>query len=294
MSPQAVDPNALSLEIYSGLATTRITDLDKDLAHFDDLYFETFFPGGIFGSAGFSVARDLLRMWLFRQGQRLVIRNGLAVVYEGGITNPGIGNARRSIEAAGYWGVPLLSSRGLKKAWADVRITEDIWTYRTVADGSTGAEKCFSDLNGRLRFTPKAEAWATGEFASRRYDAGFGNTVKRLVYDYDLQEAGQAWEISFWRFTLPATWTQMTDVSGETYNTGTTTVIAASGTGSIDVELAGAGNRFVEIRFYARGNQTPPSDGTIYGEISGVEVYSELGSITAAAVAPNTTRGTEP
>jgi hypothetical protein len=424
--------NALTLEVYEPFSTTPVFDLSNDLDR-AAISFETFWPGGRAGTAIITVTRDPGRMWLFRQGQRIVIRNGLQVVYEGAITNPGFGERQRTIEAAGYWGIPLLGSQWRDKRWCDTRIEDASWTTMTVDDGATGAEKCTDDRRDRIRFTPKDVPWASGEYAAVRYGMAYGQTVARLTYDYDFSElatepaaialldaggfsglantydgqaatsesvllqttrtlyagfhAGQtdrfatgetvfvrfdlgasvnnnaatltveywdggawaavsglsdgtasggapfaqdgnlsftrpgdwapnevdgvtklwlrvttsadldtvtvneisigqqqAWEISLWRFALPSTWTQVTGASGDTFNTGSTSVITATGTGSIDVELAGS-PRFVELRFYARNKQSPYGNGTVYGEFSDVRVFSETGDITPAEIA---------
>ena len=65
-----------------------------------------------------------------------------------------------------------------------------------------------------------------------------GETIKRLVYNYQLAEGAQAWEIGAWRSTDGVVFHQMTSLSGETYASGTSTVITTPSTGAIDVQLA--------------------------------------------------------
>jgi hypothetical protein len=95
--------------------------------------------------------------------------------------------------------------------------------------------------------------------------------------------ATQAWEINARRSTDGVTFTAMTNASGETYATGTTTVITATGTGSIDVTLA-TPSRYVVLHFHCRATQTPSGDGSIYGQYTNVTVYTETGSINAQEI----------
>jgi hypothetical protein len=271
-------PNALKLEVYNGFSTTPVLDLSADLENVSGLFFETFFPGGLFGSCGFDVARDPLRMWLFRQGHRLVIRNGTQVVYEGGILAPGYGATGRMIEAAGYWGKPLLGSRGLNKPWCDTRVDEAAWPETT-----SFSDYCTIDRLERIQFTPKAVAWANTDAHRVRYTAPVGQTIKRLTYSYRFDEAAGDWKMSVYRSTDNVSYTEMTGASGETYASGTTTVISATGTGSIDVTLA-TPSRYVELRFTSNAAQTPPADATVAARWSSLKVFTETGSINPTEI----------
>lgn len=284
-----IPTNALTVAVYARGSTTPITDPAGDLrsGRVTVESYETLWPGGLYGSAVLRVKRDVTRAWQVAGGQRVVIRNGLAVVYEGFIPQIGYGVGQgaeqyRRIQAAGATG-QIMSAWATNKPWADNRLDDRVWTYTT---GTTGAgdQTCAVDRSARIRFTPKAEAWANGDYAAVRYSAPVGQTVKRLAYSYDMQEAAQAWEISVWRSTDASSWTQMTNASGETYTSGTTTVITASGTGSIDVTLA-TPSRYMELRYYSRAAQTPTSDGTYYGQWSSLTAYTETGSINLTEIA---------
>lgn len=258
--------NRLALEVYDG--ATRVYDLADDLPHVAGLTFETFFPGGVFGSCSFWVPRDPLRMWLFRQGMRLVVRNGLAVVYEGGILAQGYSSGGRHIEAAGYWGVPLLGSRWLNKPWCDMRYDEATWVKY---DQSTGYDRVDVDRGkGGIELRPKIEAFTSGEGQRVRYTAPTGQTVKRVTYDYELQEGAQNWSIDLF------------NVQDDAIESGTS--ITASGTGSIDVTL-GTPSQSVDLRLVAGANQTPTApSGTIFGHFTNIKVYTETGSINPTEI----------
>jgi len=274
--------NGLTIEVYSG--TTKIIDPTGILPYASGLNFASGFPGGLYLDCSFYIPRQLANYWDVSGAQRVVIRNGQQVVYEGKIDNLA-GNADEGgaegteVQCTGYWGA-LAMRYAIRKRWADKRITEDIWKYLTA---SGVGDKCTIDRNNRIRFTPKAVAWATNNVAAVRYTMPTGRTVKRITYDYAFLEGGQTWEISVYRSTDGSSFTQMTDASGETYASGTTTVITADATGSIDVTLA-TPSRYVDLRFYCRSANTPAADGTIYGQFSAITVYDELGAIDAEEV----------
>ncbi len=280
--------NQLTIAAYSAFTNTRIEDPAGDLAvtKASELEFDTFYPGGLFGQCSFYVPRDVVANWLLNGAQRIEILNGSTCVWEGQITSFGyhVGDGAeqgRRITAHGYWG-QLLGTQTLNKPWVDQRIDEATWVYQ---NGTTGAgdTQCDIDRNARIQFTPKGVAWGNGDYAAVRYTAPVGQTIKRITYDYQLAEAAQAWEISAHRSTDGAAFTAMTNASGETYAVGTTTVIIASATNSIDVQLA-TPSRYLELRFYARAAQTPTEDGVYFGKFSNIRVYTETGSINAQEI----------
>ncbi len=159
------------------------------------------------------------------------------------------------------------------------------WNALTITDGTISAGKTLA-VDGSITFTRpadlakvavdgKSHAWIRLIFSANLT----GGMTIREIY---IQET-QAWEISVWRST-GGSFTQMTNASGETYGTGTTTVITATGTGSIDVTLA-TPSRYVELRLYSLAAQTAIENGTIYGEFNTLRVYSETGSINLYEIA---------
>jgi len=251
----------------------------------------TVYPGGLYASCTFSIPLFANEQLMIRGGDYLMVKNGNTLVFDGYIVNitPApfgqVGNTE--IELSGAWDY-ILRQQGINKRWRDNRLEDKVWTFSTNLTGD-GDSQCTIDRQNRLRFTPKGVAWASGDYAAVRYTQPYGQTTKRITYSYDLQEGAQAWEISVWRSTDGSSFTQMTNASGETYGTGSTTVIAATGTGSIDVTLA-TPSRYLELRFYARGAQTAVEDGTYYGEYNTVRVYSETGNINLYEIA-NDIRG---
>ncbi|MFA6271246.1 MAG: hypothetical protein WC657_08660, partial [Candidatus Paceibacterota bacterium] len=276
--------NGLTIEAYS-TGTTRIADPGGLLPIASGLQFSGGFPGGLYIDCSFYIPRTLAAYWDVRGAQRVVIRNGQKAIWEGKIDSLNSQAAGPEhgtlVQCTGYWGA-LMMRYAIRKRWADTRITEDVWKWQTAA---AGAEKCTVERQNRIRFTPKAVAWTTGQSVYVTYTMPTGETVKRIKYAYALAESAGAndWEIQLQRSTDGLSYTSMTGASGETYATGTTTVIEATGTGNIDVTLA-TPSRYVRFLFIARDDQTPAADGTIYGQFSAVTVYSETGTIDAEEV----------
>lgn len=260
--------NALSIEAYTS-STNRLPDPGGELTRAEGIRYRTGYPGGLFLDASFFVPRNILRWWGIQGAQRIVIRNGLKLAYEGWITNLGSildGTAQgMRVTAVGGWGRYLMN-RYVRKVWSDQRYTDPPWVWGPLA---SGAEKCTFDRYSRLRFTPKNVAWSNGEAAAVRYDMPAGETIKRILFDYNLQDGGQAWEL------------RLRD------NTGGVDLwsVTSSGSGSaVSVTLA-TPRQSVSLQFYARADQTPPADGTVYGEISNVTVYSHTGTVDVSGVA---------
>src|SRR3990170_45649 len=261
------DYNNLTIGAY-GSGTTRIEGADHELTKAQNLQFTTGYPGGLYLDASFYVPRKVVDWWEINGAQRIVIRNGQALVYEGKIdvmgselTESGEGVL---VTASGYWGA-LLNRRNWRKIWADNRLTEDIW--QTHPDTVT-TDKCFIDRTARIRFVPKAEAWTNGQLAAVRYFMPTGQTIKRVTLDYDFQEDVQAWTL------------RLRDTAGATDIWSVT----ASGTGSRDDTL-GTPRNSLTLQFVSNAAQTPTSDGAIYGEVSNVMVYSETGAINLTEIA---------
>lgn len=263
-------PNAVTLAVYSS-GTTQVNE--PELRNAQNVRFDSVYPGGLYGTLSAFVPRVVTRAWQVAVGYRIVARNGQSVCWEGVITGLGArvgGEAEQGIEiiAAGQWG-QTVGQWTLNKPWCDQRVSEDAWAYQTGTTGG-GDQSCTIDRLNRIRFTPKGVAWASGDYAAVRYTAPTGQTVKRITYNYDLQEGAQAWEIVVYNVGTAA------DIAA--------TSVTASGTGSTDNTLA-TPSQSVELRLYSRAAQTPTEDGTYYGQFSSVNVYTETGSINLTEIA---------
>lgn len=230
--------------------------------------FSTFYPGGICGGATFFVPHEARTVLEVRAGYEIRIYEGLVEAWRGVVMDLEeyryFGQSGTLVSCVGHWG-GLLGVRSWNKRWADDRIGEELWVW----DETEGAEeKCTIDRYNRIRFTPKAVAWINNDQAAVRYTMPTGETIKRVTLNYDFQEAAQAWI-----FRL------RDEVGGVNIWS-----LSVSGTGSRDDTL-GTPRQALELQFQAGANQTPAADGTIYGQVSNVMVYSETGAIDLTAVA---------
>ena len=266
--------NALTLKFYD-TSGTEIVDADKIGARSEGIGFDTIYPGGM-GAASWFVPCDVTRPLAVRGGYRVKAYNSAKQVYEGVITNLGYtylqdGRQGVQVEATGPWGWYLGGAK-LDKRWADDRLSE--WKVPTTAwdaNDKSLDEIVQVDQNNRLRFTPKNLAFTTNWYARRRYSMPTGQTVKRVKMTSILQEGGQAWGVGLLNET----------------STAVVYSILASGSNNRDDTLV-TPSQNVFIFFQSQANQTPPSDGTIYGQFDSsgntLMVYSETGNINCYEV----------
>lgn len=257
----------LVIEVYSA-GLTRIADPNGELMTAEGLRFATGYPGGLYLDASFEAPRQAARWWALAGAQRVVVRNGLQIVYEGWIDSLekqlDAGGQSVLVSCIGGWGRFALARRW-RKIWADNRLDEAVWPVLVGAQ----EDKFNLDRYSRLLAMPKdGISFTNGDGMSWQYTMPAGETVKRVTFDYDLQEAAQAWSLGLYNVDT----------------TGTEWSVAASGSGSADVTLGTAANQ-VQFFFQAKANQTGIGDGTIYGKVSNLMVYSETGAINLTEVA---------
>lgn len=259
--------NQLTVELYNSV-NTRLAGIRDELEKIQNIRFSTGYPGGRYLDASFFIPMDVLDTIIIKQKQRVMIRNGVKAVYEGWIDgiNSIVDKYNQGVEVnvVGAWGLYAMR-RYIRKNWADNRITEDVWKW---APAATGANKCDVDRQARLRFMPKNEDWLTDEFAAVIYTMPTGQTVKKITYDYDLQEGAQAWQIAFYDAT-----------------NGLQSIATSTGTASSQTYTLSTPVQALQFRFISKADQTPTSDGTYYGEISNVMVYSETSAINLTEIA---------
>lgn len=260
--------NDLKVEIYSS-GTTRLYDPGNEIIRAEGLRFSTIYPGGIFGDCTFWVPRDV-RSWMEAVGaKRLVIRNGMLIVWEGLIDNL-VSSLQESsseveIKGIGQWGT-ILGRRRWNKPWCEMRIDETIWIPQTGAQ----YDKFNCDRNERMMVTPKdGVTFNSSDYIDfAKYFAPTGETVKRITFSYDLQEGAQAWTLGLWN---------------DTGGSGDWSV-TSSGSGSEDHTFATPAAA-LHFYFQAAAGQTGIGDGTIYGKITNLKLYTEIGSINLTEVA---------
>ena len=264
--------NLLTVHAYEGVSDTQRRGVDDFFANAVIGSFSKTYPSGLYVSCDIFVPRDATLPVLVQGLDRLVIRNGQIIVWEGIISGIGYGVGSDGeqgigIEGIGAWG-GILGQYTMDKRWADDRVSADVW--RWFDSGNPGSELATDDRHDRLRVTPKAEAWAANEYYALEYSMPTGETIKRVTLSYDFQEGGQVWE---WR---------LRDID----NAVTIWNFTSSGSGTQDDTL-GTPHQTLYLQFISRSGsaQTPTADGTYYGEVSGVVVYSETGSINLTEVA---------
>jgi len=277
--------NSLSVNAYQRGSTSPIINLGFDYNIISGLTFESYWPGGLFGTASFYIPQDLAVSWAQSGAYRVVIYNGIQPVYEGYVDSidrvSDNDTSGIAVTTVGAWG-NILAAQGIDKPWWDDRTDAKTWEFV-----DTGNEEEFEQklIEGKIHIAPyKTTGFASGEYAAMQYVAPVGQTVKRLKYTYDFAEDSGSWEISMWRSTDGVSFTQMTAGSGETYNTGSTTVITAAASGTIDVTLA-TPSRWLQFRFYSRGANNPTGVAHIHGMMYDVSVRTETNaSITANVI----------
>ena len=250
--------NNLIIEIYSS-GSTRIVDVDNEMALAESIRFSTVYPGGIFLDGSFAIRRDVTRVLPFKHAQRVVIRNRLGIVWEGFISDIGygLGDDRVEVQCLGY--ITLLFNRYKYNRVIDRRFGSTIFGVWDVLDVVQN-DKALFDRTDRLRIEPKQEAWALNDRAQFRWDANAGSNAKRVDFNFELQEGAQAWELELF----------------DPVNSISLFSAVASGTGSAAVNLATSTAR-LEFRLYARAAQTPTGS-AIFGEITNLRVLCENAS----------------
>jgi len=258
----------LSIRAYS-TGTTLVHSAIRELARAEDIEFSTIYPGGLYKDASFFIPRDPDLGWLLNGAQRFAILNGLQTVYEGAASALGYtstGRSGRRISSPGLWG-QLLAKAGWNKPWSDNRLDDAHWVLQT---GATGNDKCSPpDRTNRIRWVPKAVLWNNGEYVEVKWTAPTGETFKKITYDYNLQEGAQSWEIAIRNVGTAA------DVVS----------VTTSGPATSQTHTFATPTQSVALRFYARANQTPAADGTIYGEFSNITLYTETSAISLTEIA---------
>jgi hypothetical protein len=180
--------NSLTVQIFNGRSTTPRPDLSGELEYAQIERFETFFPGGLYGSLQMFVPRNVTLPPVWRGGDRIVVWNGSDVVWEGEISFVGyaISNSMEgnTLTAVGYWG-SILSKRTIDKRWADNRMSDDVWRI----DTTTTLDSIRIDRTNRMRFTPTDEEYPDATtVGALSYTMPTGETIKRITFNYDFAE----------------------------------------------------------------------------------------------------------
>jgi hypothetical protein len=271
--------NSLRLKVYPPGSSDEL--VEQELNNAQAIRFSTCYPGGKFNECTFFIARKITAPSTLALHQRVKLYNGFENVWEGEITGlsptASPGQQGLSVTCQGYW-TTVLMERSWRKPWADSRIDDSVWQEPSAlftAGDITGLKYCNVDRQNRIRFTPRSTrnaagaetGWASGQYHRVCYTVPTGQTIQRITFDYDLQTGAQSWQMRLYNGAVTSLWL---------------TVI--TGTGSQDIALGANANQSVSMLFWSAENQTPPSDGTIYGEFSNIVVYTETGAINPTEI----------
>jgi len=239
---------AFYLEDLSG------NNVDEPLLHnVSGFRFSTQYPGGTHTTAAFFLARDVLkRPLLIRVGQKLTVRAGHRIIYFGLIDGLEDIQTGTRVTCVGPW-TQYMERRGLDIRWADTDLTR--WTTDVDANG---AELGTSDTNeGRLRITPKAEAWTTNDQHRLEYIAATGQGVGRVETSWTL--TGANWTLRIKEGLAGANVFEKT----------------AAGTGTENNNTA-ADPSTIYFHLESDANQTPAADGSVHAELTSLTVRSAI------------------
>lgn len=160
----------------------------------EDLRFSNQFPGGRSQSASFFVPMSPRRQWTVGEGMRVRIENKGFCVWEGYIRkatpSSRLGKMGYTVEAVGAWAYYLMKQEILKP-WADKRIDRNVWQEPSTAYNSldiSTQDKMRVDRNNRLQLTPSEVQFAASQYHRFVYPMPTTQTVKRITFNYDLQE----------------------------------------------------------------------------------------------------------
>lgn len=261
--------NNLSVEVYSS-GTTRLIDMSNDLdhSHVKVNSFATQYPGGLYSDANIFVPRDVVRSWLVNGGQRIVIRNGLSIVWEGDIDAlpttvdkeyQGIG-----LNCIGKWGT-LLNRRTLDKRWSDQRLTEATWVVDTTAPG---ANIFVIDRYNRIRFSPNNQSLPASTYAAVTYTAPTCQLIYYIGFNFSFQEQAKSLELRLRDTTASVTLAS----------------IITSGSGTCAITPASPRNSF-QFQFMAdTAAASPLESGSYFGQITNIDLRCASGNIISASL----------
>lgn len=230
-----------------------------------NIRFSTGYPRGLYLDASMELP---LKYGAFPDDRPLgvAIRNGMTTIYDGEIQNIEIMSeapTRAMITMSGAWGA-YLSRRVRQIMWADNRMMRNIWVWD---ESLSAAENTSLDRFNRLRITPKGTQIASAAYSGVTYTMPENRTIKRITFNYDLQESSYAFQI------------RLRDSIG----VSTLWFLNSSGTGSVNHTLVTPRN-YLHLQFYSEATQTPPNDGTVYGQFTNIMVYEYTGSINPTEV----------
>lgn len=255
--------NNLSVSIYAPYSTSNRGDSTDILGNVTIESFTSFFPGGLYGSATIRIPRDVTESFLFTGGDRVAIRNGLTIVWEGEIAGLryGVGagaDQAITLECAGWW-QQLLGKNTIDRRWCDTRIGPDAWK---VDHSATATAKDHMNQKydrsfdaAELHIEVKNEDISAGQLAAYQYQMPFGETVGRVSGAYSMDE-GSGGTKSF-----------TTRLQNRTDPTSFFTVSTDTTDATFDADESGTLARSIFLEFVADGNYTATRGDDFFGSL---------------------------
>lgn len=175
----------MDLKIYAGLTTTERPYNANLVDARIGAYTTTF--GGLYGTFEFFLAANPTANYQWAGGDRVAIRDGLVIVWEGIIAtiNRAVRDGETGITVSCVGAQSRLGQLTIDRRWADARLDGAAWVPSTTA---SAAEKIRDDRQGRIRFTPNGDEFNNGEYALASYTMPTGRTIARVTATSALSE----------------------------------------------------------------------------------------------------------
>jgi hypothetical protein len=174
----------MRVEIYAGLTTV--------LRPYNDLLTNvtmgpyTTHLGGLYGTFEMFLPCDPTINPQWNGRDRVVIRDGLDVVWEGVIASLNrVSGETAGITVSCVGAKSLLARLAIDRRWADNRLGDDAWRPITTSPGSA---KFRDDRQNRIRFTPDNEQFEAADNYTAVYTMPTGRTIARIAATSTLSE----------------------------------------------------------------------------------------------------------
>ncbi len=262
----------LKIEVY-GNDGVIVPDPTGDLIRAGSLTFETGYPAGLYQLCSFYLSRQIDGYLPIYGGNRVVVRDGYTVVYEGYVDSleytQDIDAAGILVKCVGAYG-KILMQRYYSKIWIDRRVTADIW--KPYVSGFNQDYVYFSRDNtlvgGGITIYPLPRTYATGDEMGIIYTASAADPVKRISYTYTIQPAAGSWSIQLDYSSDGSSWTGRT---GSNFTTGTGSVVNMY----VPSDATPEGRQYVRLRLRSDANQAVTGTGQVYATFGDINIWSE-------------------
>ena len=177
-----------------------------EMANVDQIKYATQYPGGLYGAASFFVYARTERNLSLATGTEIIIRDGPRIVWEGFADSIDSEEGGARVECIGYWGA-YFENRGIDRRWSDNRISRDVMRVTPDSMGSAYHKSVVRNRNNgepnlRIHLSDQSFPWALNDVYSLEYSMPSGETIGRIVTDWDFFEpAGQQWGQRIYDYT---------------------------------------------------------------------------------------------